>query len=78
MAARYLKSEVAVLKAMYATETEEDIMDKLPNRNWVAVCRYARTYLNLHRSRKAIGIAVTKGHIKAKRESEEEKIKNKD
>ena len=71
MGARYLKSEVAIIKAMYATETEEDIMALLPNRDWVAICRYARTYLGLNRSRKAIGIAVTKGHIKAKREKEE-------
>ena len=76
MAARYLKSEVAVIKAMYATETEEAIMAKLPGRCWIAVCRYARTYLGLNRSRKAIGIAVTKGHEKAKQESDkkEEKI----
>ena len=71
MAARYHKSEVAIIKAMYATETEENIMDKLPGRAWIPVCRYARTYLNLRRSRKAIGIAVTKGHEKAKREKEE-------
>lgn len=71
MAARYLKSEVETLRNMYATETEETILAKLPGRGWIAVCRYARSYLKLNRSRKAIGIAVTKGHEKAKREKEE-------
>lgn len=65
MGARYYKSEVAVIMSMYVTETEEDIMALLPGRNWTAVCRYARVYLNLHRSRKAIGTAVKRGHEKA-------------
>lgn len=73
MGARYLKSEVSVLKAMYATETEEDIMALLPERDWTAVCRYARAYLGLHRSQKAIGEAVKVGYAKARRESEEKK-----
>lgn len=65
MGARYLKSEVQIIKKMYATESQEVILALLPKRDWIPICRYARTYLGLHRTRKAIGEAIKIGHEKA-------------
>jgi hypothetical protein len=75
MGNRYLKSEVAALKAMYASATKAEIMAELPGRNWIVVCRYARFRLGLYRSRKAKGLAITAGRLKGQRKREEEKIK---
>ena len=73
MGARYLKSEILVLKAMYPSATREEILAKTPGRSWTVLCEYARHKLNLHRSRKAIGLAVVEGLAKAKQKREEKK-----
>lgn len=70
MGARYLKFEISVIKEMYPTEIEDDIMIKLPGRNWTAISKYARSKLRLNRSRKAIGLAVIAGLVEAKRKRE--------
>ena len=72
MGNRYLKSEVLIIKEMYPSATKADIMAALPGRDWTAVSRYARHKLGLHRSRKAIGLAVIAGLAEAKRKREEE------
>jgi hypothetical protein len=74
MGARYYKSEVSILQRLYPTATKSEILTAIPGRNWGALRAYARR-MNLHRSQKAISIAIKMGHIKAKRESEEEKNK---
>ena len=76
MGNRYLKSEIEVLKEKYPSASEAEIMSALPGRSWTAVCKYARSTLGLHRTQRAIGLAVSEGLAKAKRKREkEEKIK---
>lgn len=71
MGNRYLKTEIETLKQMYPSESQADIMAILPGRGWTAVGKYARSRLDLHRTRKAKGLAVVEGLARAKRKKEE-------
>ena len=77
MGNRYLKSENETLRRLYSSATPTEVMAELAGRNWASVSKYARHKLGLHRSRKAIGLAIVEGLEKAKRkrEEKEEKIK---
>ena len=73
MGSRYLKTEVESLKRMYPSASEAEILVEVPGRSWMAISKYSRTKLNLHRTKKAIYLAVLAGQAKAK--LKEEKIK---
>ena len=75
MGDRYKKSEVEILKEKYPSASEAEIMSILSGRNWTAICKYARSKLGLHRTRKAIGLAVSKGLAKGKRKREKKEEK---
>lgn len=72
MGNRYLKSEVLIIKEMYPSASKADILAALPGRDWTPIGRYARYRLGLHRTRKAIGLAVLAGLAEGKRKREEE------
>lgn len=72
MGERYLKSEIATLRRMYPSASKADIIAELPGRDWTALSAHARRKLGLHRTRKAIGLAVLAGMAEGKRKREEE------
>jgi hypothetical protein len=67
MGSRYLKSENETLRRLYPSATKAEIMAELPDRNWVAVSKYARHKLGLYRTRKSKGLQMLAGRLEAKK-----------